>query len=618
MTPSRLLLIALTLWGLVMIVPDLLRVIQPLGSFGLIANNDGVVYDVVAPFSDERLSPAWKAGIRPGDQLDLSRLHCRISDLWACGDALATLGGVQYVLPGQTATLYLATKRERPGRQVTLIAEPPPSNFVVRAVLLLDQIAGIMVILAAAWLVWTRPSAMSWGFFLYVNWFNPGQAYAFYAILQQWPALLLAQDFAGCVAQAVGYAGLILFVLRVPNNDKEPRWHPVERALPWVALIFAVTLIASYGSLVGFRTEAATRAGIIAGFPVALGALAILMARRRTQTPQDYQRVRWVIWGCLIGLPAFLIAELASETTLFETRWGYFTPREDVIGLLYLVNGILCLFVFEAIRRPRVVSVSIPLRRVTILGLTLSLPVLLLHHEVERIQESLHVPGWAWLAIGAVAIFFITRLHEGAVHLADRYFNRALDAAELELGGAMLKAKEAGEIDRLLAQEPFQRLNLTSAASFRRDGQRFVRGESAKGWDGVAASALDADVALLRPLSGGTPFSVPDVEGGGPDLPQGLARPVLAVPAASPLRCFAVSLYGPHVSGTDLDANERATLSRLAASAAAMYAELENSELRGTIARLERKLGASKPASDRDAARRGSHPSRRASGPPSG
>jgi len=44
------------------------------------------------------------------------------------------------------------------------------------------------------------------------------------------------------------------------------------------------------------------------------------------------------------------------------------------------------------------------------------------------------------------------------------------------------------------------------------------------------------------------------------------------------------------VSGTDLDANERAMLVRLAADAAAMYAELENSDLRGEIARLERKI----------------------------
>jgi hypothetical protein len=590
MTPSRLLLIGLTLWGLVMIVPDLIRVVQPLGSLGFFANSDGLIYDVDGPFPNEASSPAWRAGIRVGDQLDFERMRCGAGDLARCGDALAVLGGVEYVLPGRAVTVDLAASAHLPERQVTLVADQPPSNFVVRVVLLLDQIAGIAVILAAAWLVWTRPGAMSWGFFLYVNWFNPGQAYAFYAILQQWPLLLLAQNFAGCLAQAVGYAGLILFVLRVPNNGIEPRWRPIERALPWLALILALVLLASFGSLIGLRTEAITRAGIIAGFPVALTAVAILLQRRRTQTPEDYQRMRWVIWGCLIGLPAFLIAELASETTFFETRWGDFILGEDIIGLLYLVNGVLCLFVFEAIRRPRVVSVMIPLRRVTILGLTLSIPVLLLHHEVERLQERLQMPGSAWLLIGAVAIFLITRLHEGAVHLADRYFNRALDAVERELGSAMLKASELAEIDHLLAYEPFRRLKLTSAASFRRDGSRFIRGPNAEGWDGNMADALNPDDKLLGPLAAGKPFSLPDTEGSEPELPQGLARPVLAVPAASPLRCYAVSLYGPHASGTDLDAYERAMLARLATNAAAMYAELENGALRGEIARLERKL----------------------------
>jgi hypothetical protein len=122
-----------------------------------------------------------------------------------------------------------------------LIAEQPPSNFLIRLVNLLCQLAGIAVILAAARLVWTRPGAMSWGFFLYVNWFNPGQVYTFYAILAQWPLLLLTQDIATVFAQAAGYAGLLMFVLRVPNNKIEPRWRPVERALPIIAAILAMS-----------------------------------------------------------------------------------------------------------------------------------------------------------------------------------------------------------------------------------------------------------------------------------------------------------------------------------------------------------------------------------------
>ena len=376
-------------------------------------------------------------------------------------------------------------------------------------------------------------------------------------------------------------------MIRAPGNREEARWRPLEHALPWIALAFTLLLAASYGSLFGFRTETVTRAGIFAGFLVAAAALGILFARRATQSPEDYQRIRWVIWGCLIGLPAFLIAELASETTIFETRWGDFTPREDVIGLLDLINGVLCLFVFQALRRPRVVSVMIPLRRVTILGLSLSLPVLLLHEAVESMQG--YLPGWAWLLFGALAIFLITRLHEVVVHLADRYFNRALDAVEAELTRALLKAKELAEIDHILAHALFERLKLASAASFRKAGRNFVRGASAEGWDG-AAQTLAPETPLLEPAAAGASFDVPDHGDESVKLPAGLARPIFGVPAASPIRCYAVSFYGPHAAGTDLDDNERSMLERLAAHAATMYAEIENTALRSEIGRLERRL----------------------------
>lgn len=596
MTFGRSLLIALTLWGLAMILPDLVRVAQPLATIGLFADGDGLITDVTDPFPDEIASPAWRAGIRIGDQLDLQAMRCRLDALEKCSSTIAALGGVDYLLPGRTVTLAFAATDATPARQVTVAAVQPPSNALVRAVNFLCQIAGMLVVLAAAWLVWTRPSAMSWGFFLYVNWFNPGQVHAFYAFLEPRPALFFVQDTAMVLAQAAGYAGLLLFVLRVPNNETEARWRGFEHALPLVAVVFALALFASYGSLFGYPVETVTRISILMGFLVAAGALAILLVRRRTQTPEDYQRVRWVIWGCLIGLPAFLIADLASTTTIFSTRWGNFTPSDDIIGLLYLVNGVLCLFVFEALRRARVVNVMIPLRRVTILGLTLSVPVLLLHHEVERIQEYLDLPGWAWIALGAAAVFLLTRLHEGAVHLADRYFNRAVEEAEERLGHAIRSAKKAVEIDRLLADETFEALKLASAAAFRREGQAFRRDGNGKGWGGGTATSIKPDVPMLAPVSKGKPFSVADQNGDGVDLPTGLARPVLAVPAVNPVRCFAVSLYGPHESGMDLDTSERAMLARLGAEAAAMYAEFENGALRDKVAHLERKLRATKPA----------------------
>ena len=208
--------------------------------------------------------------------------------------------------------------------------------------------------------------------------------------------------------------------------------------------------MASYASAFGFKTETLTRATILFGLVVTVCAIVILLLRRHTLSSKDNQRLRWVIWGCLIGLPAVVIADLAQYTTVGASVWD-FSPPEDLIGLLYLVNGILCLFVFEAIRRPRVVNVSIPLRRVTVLALTMSVPALLLHREAEHFQEALDVSEWTWFMIAAVFVFVIGQLHHGAVELADRYFNRDIDKAERDLGEAIRTAKDPRKIDHLLS-----------------------------------------------------------------------------------------------------------------------------------------------------------------------
>ena len=70
---GRIALVALTLYALAMVAPDFLRVFRPLGSFGLAINGDGLIYDVQGPFAAEGDSPAWRAGVRVGDRLDLGR-----------------------------------------------------------------------------------------------------------------------------------------------------------------------------------------------------------------------------------------------------------------------------------------------------------------------------------------------------------------------------------------------------------------------------------------------------------------------------------------------------------------------------------------------------------------
>ena len=157
MARGRPLLIGLLIWALLMIVPDLARVVRPLSSFGFYADNNGMVYDTTGPFADKTASPAWRAGIREGDQLDLSLMRCLPFDRDRCASILTVVGGIQNVLPGSTIRLDLAAAPGQAARQVTIAAEPRTPNWLVRGVLFLDQIAGILVVLAAAWLVWARP-----------------------------------------------------------------------------------------------------------------------------------------------------------------------------------------------------------------------------------------------------------------------------------------------------------------------------------------------------------------------------------------------------------------------------------------------------------------------------
>jgi hypothetical protein len=592
---SRILLVPCTVWALMMIIPDLYRLIQPLGSFGFYANNDGLITDVQGPFPDKAASPAFQAGLRPGDRLDLEQMRCIPVHTLKCASALAALGSSRLVSDHRDAKLVLAATSERPARQLDIVAKQRPFSRWVLAVLLLDQIAAILVILAAVWLVWTRPGGMTWGFFLYVIWFNPGQSFEYYALLQHSPTALLTQNIAGAIAQGAGSAGFILFAIRAPTDERTIRWRPVERALPLVAILLALLLTLSYANLFGYPTEMVTRAGILSGLVVAACAFIILLARRKELPPQNYQRLRWVIWGCLIGLPALVIADAGQGTTLLDNLWsGHPPPPEEVWGLLYLLNGVLCLFVFEAVRRPRVVTVGIPLRRVTILGLLLSLPTLFLHQQIEHLRESIGesftLPSWIWITIAAALLFLISRIHELAVHFTDRYFNRAVAQAGERLGNAILNAGNFAEIEGHLVHGAHSALCLASASVFREEGGVFRRSAEDQGWDDAAARTLDPRDPMLKPVQMRRPFGVDAKAAARNHLPNGLMQPIVAVPVGDHCRCLAVALYGPHAAGDDLNHDERVMLAELAEKAASVFMKLDHDQLRQRIASLEGEL----------------------------
>jgi hypothetical protein len=177
-------------------VPGLYRVTAALSSLGLSVDNNGTIVDVTAPFKTAALSPAAQAGLRPGDRIDIRQMPCIPPATKTCSSLLSVmgdLGGLGYNLAHFQATLAILPK-SGPPRWVTLQAVPAPLHWLSRLILLASTIAAVIFIFIALALVVTRPSRMSWGFFLYAIWFNPGQGYTFYAWLQNWPLATLAEQ----------------------------------------------------------------------------------------------------------------------------------------------------------------------------------------------------------------------------------------------------------------------------------------------------------------------------------------------------------------------------------------------------------------------------------------
>jgi hypothetical protein len=129
-----------------------------------------------------------------GDRIDLPAMRCIPLDSPRCKSLLSVLGGLggkQVVLPGREIELVIKQTDGGATRVVRMEAARPTYGWGDRLVLLADTIVAIIVIVAAFRLVWVHPGKITWGFFLYAIWFNPG-----------YPSPTPATTMAGCHIRA--------------------------------------------------------------------------------------------------------------------------------------------------------------------------------------------------------------------------------------------------------------------------------------------------------------------------------------------------------------------------------------------------------------------------------
>lgn len=587
-----------------MVLPSFYRLVWPLASFGLTVDNSGVVVDVVGPFHGEMgRSPAETAGVVVGDQLDLQQMNCWTPDSTACASLVTVLGGsggIQNTLPGREIDLALRSGAGEPDRTVHLVAQVAALDLAGRLVLLADTVVSILSTLAAAWLVWVRPSLVTWGFFFYFFWFNPGQTYTYYALLQSWPLLLLCGQALDALATGAALAGLLILALYFPESEPDLRCRRWSRLVPLVGALAVVLSLLASANLFGIPTEGVAIAAYLYGYAIDVTVLLVLVFRRRTLHPRNEQRMRWVIAGCAIGLTSFMFAEFSQTTGLLQSSMGK-APSETVLGLLYLVQGALAYFVWTAVRQQRVVSVAIPLRHGTVtalLTLALAVPVVFLHERINEVQEAVHLPDWVWpLIVAPVLLMVLQRLHEIAVDLVDHAFNRAYHRAHHGLeqaGHALLAADSISMIDRSLTEEPARWLRLTSAAVFRDiDGAMRLAGP-AIGWSGTAVKQLmpDLDAPAMQCLVSRQPTRLSPQQWRSNSPVSEQQSPCLAVPVfGSTGEAKAIALFGSHASGSDITHDESEMLRALALQAGRGYDRVELESMRRELQELRSRLG---------------------------
>ena len=597
-----------------MVLPSFYRLIWPLASFGLTVDNDGIVVDVVGPFGGETgRSPAEASGLVIGDQLDFRQMNCWSPRSTACATLVTVLGGsggIQNTLPGREIDLILRSRAGEPGKTVHLVAELAPLDLAGRLVLLADTVVGILSTLAAAWLVWLRPSLVTWGFFFYFFWFNPGQTFTYYAILQDWPLLLLCEQALDALAMGAALAGLLILALHFPESEPDLRWRRWTRLALWVGTLAAALSLLTGANLFGVPTEGVAVAGYIYGYAIDVAVLVVLLRRRRTLHPRNEQRMRWVIAGCAIGLPSYMFASFCQTTGLLQSFLGK-TPSQTVLGLLFLVQGALAYFVWTAMRQQRVVSVAIPLRHGTVttaLTLALAVPVVFLHERINEVREAFHLPEWVWpLLVAPIVLIVLQRVHEIAVELVDRAFNRAYHRSRhglAEAGRAVLVADSMTAIDRRLTEEPARWLRLTSAAVFRDIDSALRLTGPAIGWTGTAVQQLipDLDAPAMQCLVSRQPTRLSPQQWRSDFLLPEELLPCLAVPVFGWAgQAKAIVLFGSHATGSDITADESEMLLALALEAGRGYDRVELELMRHELQELRARLGEStKPSAPRN------------------
>ena len=563
--------LAISILSVVIIVPSLGRLWSPLGEIGLHCTTDGQIISV------EPNTPAARAGIRRGDQIDLRATEFE--------SRRVVFSGCTVLRP---ATYHVAIVHGAVVRHVDLPTIPESVGSWWRIGLVLRTVAAIILVFTGALLVLLRPSLMTWALFLFAAGVNPGSHGGFMALLP-YPAFVTAAFVVG-IAGDVSLISATVFLILFPTNASMSRWTTVVlRSAPWLLALAVVANTYMYIAVYTFWPLGDVEGGEFLVFSVIpLIGIAAFLERYVHALGPDRARIRWVGAALAVGLTAGLVG-------LILGYWGL----APYVVLSFLASTLIVVpfAVMYAVLKHHVIDVRFFISRAIVYTLLTGLVVLVFSLIDWFFSHKLAASGVGTgidvlLAIGLG--FSLIGLHNRVGTVVDRVCFRQWHQAELRLersARSIAHAPTPAAVQQLLVKTPYEALHLESAALFRQGADGTFRREYALDWPEAAILVIGVgDVLVLQLLADREPLRLNEIAWDCEDLPRGNPSPVMAVPVFVRQRLEAFVLFGSHRNGADIDPDELNCLRQLAANAGAAYDHIDAENVRAEMERMRSEL----------------------------
>jgi hypothetical protein len=547
--------VALSLFFCLTYFPDLLRVLgQPNGDWGFRTN--GTTVTVVEP-----ASPAQRAGMRPGDRIDLSNLPDRVR--------YATLGGLARA-PGDVWTF----KVWKHGQFVPVTFRAATER-TLPAFIIIREFAFAVPLIIGIFLVLLRPSPITWGFFLFSLAAGGAAPNSVLAVRYlPWEASTLWFRTYLILLNVLPKTGLVLFAFSLARRPLGT-WR-----ITAISIVAALGIVAAIPYFI--ENDNYGWPQLTAWCDVVASAIALLglFDAYSHVTMRLRQRLHWIAAGFLFWVVVDVIDSLLWPA--YEPYWVHTTIDASQV--------IFPLAVAYAIFRERVVDINFVMSRTLVYGLLTAVIVgifALIDLFLSRTMESrlsLPVDIVAALILG----FFFHSMHNRIDAGVDRVIFRRRYIAEGRLARAakaIVHVEEPGAVANYLTRLPVEVLALTGAALYTRQGGSFVL-ERCVGWKHEPAAVLTTSDPLVAFISS----ELACVRVG--DVPMREAPPdrhdtaVLAIPLLYRRELGGFVLYGAHEDGADVDADEERALEPLVENAAVTYDHIEAQALREEVRAL--------------------------------